>query len=203
MNIGGPARFFWPGHGYSLIELMFVVALLATVAALAIPGMHAALNDLRARGAVRYVAARLQQTRIEALVRNASVALRIARNDRSYVYAPYVDRNRNGVRAIDILRGLDEQIRPEERLSDHFPGVDFGVIPDLPGVDPSGEAPGTDPVRLGPGDMVVFTAQGTATSGSLYIRGRGDAQFVLRIFGETGKTRALRFDLRSRTWNPL
>jgi hypothetical protein len=51
--------------------------------------------------------------------------------------------------------------------------------------------------------MVSFTAQGTATPGSLYIRGSGRAQFVVRIFGETGKTRILRFDPRSGTWKPL
>jgi hypothetical protein len=182
---------------------MFVLGLLGTMAGLAIPGLRAALDDLRTRGAVRYVAARLQEVRMEALVRNASVALRIERNGTAYAYAPYVDGNRNGVRAVDIQRGLDRQIRRGERLSDQFPGVDFGAIRELPAVDPTSDAPGADPVRLGAGDMVVFTGQGTASSGSLYVRGPGEAQFVVRIFGETGKTRVLKFDPRTRTWKPL
>ena len=203
MNTRDPARSFWPGQGYSLIELLFVLGLAGTLTGLAVPGMRAALDDLRTRGAVRYVAARLQEIRVEALVRNASVGLRVERTDASYVYAPYVDGNRNGIRAADIQSGLDRRIRREERLSDQFPGVDFGAIRDLPAVEASAEAPGSDPVRLGAGDMVVFTGQGTATSGSLYVRGPGSAQFVVRIFGETGKTRILRFDLRTRTWQPL
>jgi type II secretory pathway pseudopilin PulG len=203
MKTMGPARSFWPGQGYSLIELLFVLGLAGTVAGLAVPGMRAALDDLRTRGAVRYIAARLQEIRIEALSRNASVALRVERRDASYVYAPYVDGNRNGIRAADIERGVDRQIRREERLSDQFPGIDFGAIRDLPAVEASAEPPGSDPVRLGAGDMVIFTGQGTATSGSLYVRGPRGAQFVVRIFGETGKTRILRFDLRNRTWQPL
>jgi prepilin-type N-terminal cleavage/methylation domain-containing protein len=203
MRSRGPARSVWPGQGYSLIELMFVVGVLGTVAGLAIPTMKATLDDLRTRGAVRYLAGRLQDVRIEALVRNASVALRVERDNASYVYGTYVDGNRNGVRAGDIERGVDRRLRRGERLSDQFPGVDFGVIDDVPAVDASGVAPGNDPVKLGGGDMVVFTGQGTATSGSLYVRGPGDAQFVVRIFGETGKTRMLRFDRQSRTWKPL
>jgi hypothetical protein len=51
--------------------------------------------------------------------------------------------------------------------------------------------------------MVTFTPLGTATTGSLYVRGRHEAQYVVRVFGETGKTRLLKFNRRSGTWNPL
>jgi hypothetical protein len=50
--------------------------------------------------------------------------------------------------------------------------------------------------------MAVFTPHGTATPGTLYIRGRGTSQFAVRIFGETGKTRVFRFDAGSHTWKP-
>jgi hypothetical protein len=50
--------------------------------------------------------------------------------------------------------------------------------------------------------MVTFTPTGTATSGSLYIRGRRDAQYVVRVYGETGKTRVLKFVPRSGQWIP-
>ena len=78
----------------------------------------------------------------------------------------------------------------EQRLSDEFPGVDFGVLPVLHPVDPSGPAPGRDPIRFGSRHMVTFTAHGTSTPGSLYIRGRDSAQYVIRVFGEAEKTRA-------------
>ena len=75
----------------------------------------------------------------------------------------------------------------EQRLSDEFPGVDFGVLPGLHPVDPSGPAPGRDPIRFGSRHMVTFTAHGTSTPGSLYIRGRDSAQYVIRVFGEAEK----------------
>jgi hypothetical protein len=37
----------------------------------------------------------------------------------------------------------------------------------------------------------------------VYIRGRGGAQYAVRIFGETGKTRMVKFDRRTGRWRPL
>jgi len=50
--------------------------------------------------------------------------------------------------------------------------------------------------------MAAFDPRGTSTTGSLYVRCR-NAQYVIRIFGETGKTRILKFDLGGRIWRPL
>jgi hypothetical protein len=115
----------------------------------------------------------------------------------------YEDGNGNGVLSRDIQRGTDPEVRRGEQLPDQFPGVDFGAVPGLPAVDPSGTAPGTDPIKLGSSDMVSFSPLGTSTSGSLYVRGRKNAQYAVRIYGETGKTRVLRFDGRNRVWKLL
>jgi hypothetical protein len=80
--------------------------------------------------------------------------------------------------------------------------VDFGADADLPPVDPASPAPGDDPIRLGSGDMVTFTPIGTSSSGSLYIRGRRGTQYVVRLYGETGKTRILRFNAGNGQWIP-
>ena len=188
---------------FALIELVFVLGLAATLASFAIPQSLASLDDLRAAGAARYLSARLQKTRMEAIVRSSATALRVNRAGGSYGVAVYVDGNRNGVLSKDIETGTDRALGPSERLMDQFPGVDFGAIPGLPPVDQSSTSPGTDPIRLGSSDMAVFTAMGTATAGSFYIRGRRNSQYVVRIFGETGKTRVLKFNLRSGRWMAL
>ena len=72
----------------------------------------------------------------------------------------YVDGNRNGVLTRDIQRGIDRLIAAVERLPDQFAGVEFGAIPGLPAVDPGGTAPGTDPIRLGSGNIASFSAHG-------------------------------------------
>jgi type II secretory pathway pseudopilin PulG len=188
--------------GYSLIELAFVTGLIVTVSGIAVPQMLSGLDDMRARGASRYISSRLYRARAEAVARSADVAMLFTLVDGVYAYAVYLDGNRNGVRTRDIQRGVDRPIGVAERLGNSFSGVDFGAIPGLPPVDPAAAAPGDDPIRLGPTGFASFSAMGTATPGSLYIRSRRGAQYVVRIFGETGKTRVLRFNARTKQWTP-
>jgi hypothetical protein len=103
----------------------------------------------------------------------------------------------------DITRGVDQMVGSVERLSDNFSGVDFGALPGLPPVDAGGTAPGSNPIRLGSGASASFSPLGTSTSGTVYIKGAGDHQFAVRVYGETGKTRVLKYDGRTRKWNPL
>ncbi len=55
--------------GYSLVELMVVAGLLATATAVAVPQVLSSLDESRTRGAARYVAARFQRARMEAVMR--------------------------------------------------------------------------------------------------------------------------------------
>lgn len=189
--------------GFSFVELLFVTALFATLTAIAVPQMLAGLDEWRTAGAARYLSSRLYQARMEAAVRTTNTAIRFVSVGSSYEYAVFVDGNHNGVRTRDIERGIDREIQRKERLIDHFPGVDFGALPGLPPVDPTAPAPGKDPIRFGSSDMATFTALGSSSPGSLYVRGRGQAQYVIRVFGETGKIRILKFYPKSREWKPL
>jgi type II secretory pathway pseudopilin PulG len=188
---------------FSLIELIFVLGLAATLTGIAVPQTTRALDDLRAAGAARYVAGRLQLARMDAVSRTRDTAVQFAATGSTYAFAVYVDGNRNGVRTTDIQHGIDTPIAQLERLSDQFPGVDFGTLPGLPPVAQEDAPPDGDPIRLGAGNMASFTSSGTSSTGSIYIRGRGTAQCVIRLFGQTGKTRVLRFNAQSRTWAPL
>ena len=186
--------------GYSLIELIFVAGLIATLSAVAIPELLGTIDTFRAVGAAHYVSTRLYRARSEAVMRSADVAMRFVLTDGGYRFTVYVDGNRNGVRGSEIDRGIDRQLGAVERLGDSFAGIEFGAIPGLPAVDADGVAPGDDPIRFGSSDGVTFTALGSATSGSLYIRSRRGAQFVVRVFGQTGKTRILQFNTRTWQW---
>ena len=66
-------------------------------------------------------------------------------------------------------------------LSSLFTGVVVGA-PD-----------GSNPVRLGGSNLLSFTPLGTATAGTVYVRGTG-LQLAIRIFGATGRTRVVRHD---------
>ena len=190
-------------RGYSFLELMMVMALGVTLCAVALPNYLTTLDDVRAIGATRHISGRFQRARMEAVMRSATVGIQFTQISGGYSYAVYLDGNGNGVLTRDIQRGVDRRIAAPERLPDQFAGVEFGAIAGLPPVDPGGTPPGTDPIRLGAGSFASFSAMGTSSSGTVYIRGRRDAQYAVRLFGETGKTRVLRFERGTRQWRPL
>jgi len=187
-------------QGFTFAELLFAVGVASVLSAAAAPQLLAGLDEWRTRGAVRYLSSRLYRARMESAIRNVDTGVRFAVAGSTIEYFTVVDGNRNGVRAADLQSGVDRIIDHRERLADRFAGVDFGTLPGLPPVDPSGAAPGTDPIRLGSGDMVTFTPLGSSSPGSLYVRGRGHVQYVLRMFAETGRIRILRYYPGTREW---
>ena len=189
-------------RGYSVVELLFVGGLIVTLSAIAVPKLLTALDEYRAASAVRYLTTRFARARMEAIVRSRNVAVRFTQDAQGYSYAIYVDGNHDGVRTRDIQCGTDSPLAQPERLSANFPGVAFAVPVGLPPVD-LGQPTNGDPLKLGSGNLLSFSALGTSSSGSIYVRGRNGSQYVIRAFGETGRVRGLKFDLTTRRWSPL
>lgn len=187
--------------GFTGLEVLFAVAFLVTVSSISVPPVLHAIDDYRAAGAARYIAARLQRLRMEAILRSTDVGMKFYETGGTYSFFTYVDGNGNGILTSDITSGIDRPIIASERLGDSFTGVDFGTVPGLPAVDSGSSPPGSDPIRLGSGDIASFNASGSSSSGSLYIKSRS-RQYVVRLYGDTGKTRILMFDAASRKWGP-
>jgi hypothetical protein len=148
--------------------------------------------------AARYMAGRVAAIRIDAVRRGTSVALRFESAADDYMFAPYEDGNGNGVRTAEIRAGVDRAIGPVERLGSKFPGVRFELSSGIPDVD-GGVGTGTDGVRIGSAHILTMGEDGTATSGTLYIRGRR-GQYAVRVLGVTGRTRMLQYLAGDRTW---
>lgn len=185
--------------GTSLLELTFVVAVMATLTGIAVPALFAGLDHTRTAAAARYLGSKARLARMQAVARSAAIGIRFEKYEASYRFALYVDGNFNGIRTADIGRGIDRMISPYERIEDQFPGVTFGIVDGVP--DVGGAAGGAvDPIRLGRSDIMTFTAAGTATSGTVYIRSQKGHQFAVRILGATGRTRVLEFDMGAGTW---
>lgn len=186
--------------GTSLVELIFALGVAATVCGIAVATVAGAVSDARANAAARSLAARLQRARLEAVLRNRHVGLRVTHTSVSDLLTAYEDGDDDGVLSADIVSGIDRPFDAPFALRDQFPGVTFGALPALPAADPASTPPGSDPVRLGVSDTAVFTPHGTATAGTLYLLGTGGQQYAVRIFGETGRTRVLRFNAATWTW---
>lgn len=177
-------------RGFTLIEIIFVIALWAVIAGIAVPQVLVALDRQKAWAAARYLAARMAMARSYAVTRSAYVALRFTRLGDDVMFQMFVDGNRNGVRTLDIGSQVDLAIDVSARLSSLFPGVVIGVSTDV----------GTDPVRLGSTNLLSFSPLGTATPGTIYVRSREGLQLAVKITGATGRTRLLRYVPRTREW---
>jgi len=161
-------------RGYSLLEVVFVLGLGVTLSAVAVPQYLAGIDDFRASGAARYVSARFQRARMEAVMRSTSVAIQFVQTPGGYRYAGYLDGNGNGVLTSEIASGVDRQVTATEQLGDRFAGVEFGAIPGLPPIDPGGTAPGSEP--------------GEAVTGVVVVAAPGAGGSCGRVLGATGVT---------------
>jgi type II secretory pathway pseudopilin PulG len=183
----------------SLVELLFTMAIVATLAAVAVPFTASTLDEFRARSAARHIAQQVARLRAEAVKRSTFVGLRFVSEGSDYSYATYVDGNGNGLRTTDISSGADLQLSPPERLAWNFPGVQFGIAPGVPDAD---NAPVTsqDGVRIGAARILSLNPNGSATPGTLYVTSVRGAQYAVRVLGATGRTRVLKFDRNTNRW---
>ena len=125
-----------------------------------------------------------------AVMRSANVALRFRRVGSDFTLQMFADTDYDGVRTRDIDARVDRPIGMPVRLSDLFPGVVIGTPGPL----------GGDAVRIGSSDLLSFTPLGTATPGTIYIRGRDGTQLAVRILGATARARVLRLVARTGEW---
>lgn len=186
--------------GYSLLELLMVVAIAGIIGGAAVPLAHGSADRTRAAAAARYVAGRMAQARFEAVRRSAQVAIKFTEQEDGYWLRAYVDGNGNGVLTRDIGRGVDVPMTPDERLDQHFSGVTFGILPTVTGLDPGQPFNASDPVQIGSSSLMSFSPTGSSTSGTLFIRSPRGAQFAVRLLGATGRTRVFEYSFGAGRW---
>ena len=161
---------------------------MAILAAMAIPQTMAGIERSRTLSGARYLATRLALARTQAVAHSANVALVFVADAATYTVAAYSDGNGNGVRTRDIAAGIDPLVEAPIRFSDLFPHVSLFLS------DPS-EAPAPDATVL-----MSFSPVGTASSRTLYVRGRDHSQYAVRVLGATGRTRLLRYVDATHQW---
>lgn len=175
------------------------ITIMAIAGGAAIALAHSSVDRSRAAAAARYVAGRMAMARFEAVRRSAHVAIRFIQRGDEYWIQAYADGNRNGVLTHDIAAGLDLPITIEERLDYHFSGVQFGIHPNVTGIEP-GPFNSADPIQIGSSSLLSFNPNGSSTSGTVFLHGQRGNQFAVRVLGPTGRTRVLEFNFAAGTW---
>lgn len=190
--------------GVALPDLLVSVALISTLLAAALPLFATVREWGRGVAAAHYLAGRLRAARADALARSSRVAVQFSGRGGRLGYAVYRDGNGNGVRTSEIRSRVDPEVAPWEALSGQFPGVDFGFVAgrNTPAPPPDSQTftDADDPIRFGPSRLASFSAMGTGTPGSVYLRTRGGDQFAVRILGGSGRIRVLHYEPATRVW---
>jgi Tfp pilus assembly protein FimT len=159
--------------GYTLIEALFVCAIVAVVTAVAVPVSLAGVNRARGWAGTRYVATRLVRARAQAVGRGAAVALRLTGDDERTTLTSFADGSHNGVLTREIDAGVDPALDDPVALTSLFPGV---VI-----LDEGGPR------------LFSFSPDGTATTGSVLLQSRDGSRFAVRVLGATARVRIERY----------
>lgn len=204
-------------RGTSLLDLIFALALIGIVAGMGLVRLERAWADVRETGAARALAARIRQVRADAVRLSNAVGLQFVVSGGTAQFRAYADGNGNGLRTRDIAAGIDPPLAPPESLADASGAVRFGLDATAPDVDAADGASGgagssagasggsgaggasDDPIRLGSSNLLTFSATGSGTSGTIYVRG-ATRQFAVRVYGPTGRIRLLELDRESGIW---
>ena len=187
-------------RGYSLLELMMVIAIIAVISGAAVSFAHSMIDRSRTSAAASYMSSRIALARFEAVKRSAFVAIQFVDTSDGYRFRTYFDGNQNGVLSRDITRGIDRPITPELRLDQQFPGIVFGIYPGVTAIEPGETLNASDPIQIGSSTLMSFSPNGSCTAGTLYIRGPRANQFAVRVLGITGRSRILHFDFQEQKW---
>jgi Tfp pilus assembly protein FimT len=161
--------------------MLFVCAIVAIVAAVAIPVSFAGLDRSRGWSSARFLATRLVRARALAIGRAAAVAVRVEGDGAVTTLSSFADGNRNGVLTRDIDAGVDVRLDGPVPVAALFPGV-------------------TVQVDAGAPRLFSFSPDGTATTGSVYVTGRDGTRFAVRVLGATGRVRLERYLPLRNTW---
>jgi prepilin-type N-terminal cleavage/methylation domain-containing protein len=188
---GWYSRHHWAVAGFTLLESVFVLTLSGVLMAIAVPLLLTSVDRSRGLAAARYLGARMALARSNAVRRSTVIALYFEAGPRGTTFSLVQDGNGNGVRTRDIQASIDRVLEAPMLISDLFPGVEIGLVP---------HAPAPEAVQLSGTSILSFTPLGTATSGSIYLRGKDGTQWAVRILGVTARTRVLRFDPATQAW---
>jgi type II secretory pathway pseudopilin PulG len=176
--------------GASILDLLLVVLLVGTMAAVVAPVGASVVDGTRVRHAAGFLASRFRLARSEAVSRSANVGVVFDSASAGWTLRVCRDGTGNGLRRAEIQSGADPCFEGPYALGALFPQVEVAVDPGL--VGPAGEPGSPDPVRFGTADLLSFSPTGTCTSGSVFLKSAAGVPYVVRVAGTTGRVRLLR-----------
>lgn len=190
--------------GHTVAEAVVVLALCGALSIMAAPSLQGVLARSRLQGAARELVTELRAARSRAMAEGRSVGFRFEQDGAGWSYSLHADGDGDGVRSSDIATGVDPLLREAQRLAPRWGGVDFGFL-DLARIRKIPPATGwmrarDDPVQCGSSDILSFSPDGDASSGTLYLTDSRTLMAALVIYGPTVRVRSYRYDASLEDW---
>ncbi len=180
-----------PRRAYTLSEVLLVLGVIATVAALAQPALRSSLGDSRLRSAARQVRAELAKTRLRAMQSGTAQRFRYQVQQNRFEIAPAdIDQREeySNAPAVGIDRSDVAATAANAQLAAPVPGLNV-LVQELPkGVqfEPVEEMRTAAVDEEGWSDPIVFYPNGRAADATIRLRGERDAIVDVSLRGLTG-----------------
>ncbi|MEE8430495.1 MAG: GspH/FimT family pseudopilin [Candidatus Desulfatibia sp.] len=146
--------------GFTIVELIIVIAVMGIMAAIAVPNFMSYLPDARLKSAARDLYSNLRRAKIGAIKSNKKWAIVFNADAGTYEVC-------SGKGPDNSWRGTDNDVVKKVILSDYGSGVTFGRGS---ATDPIGGTFGNDFITYSsPRNVVVMNSRGTGNSGYVYL----------------------------------
>ncbi|MFQ5719826.1 MAG: Tfp pilus assembly protein FimT/FimU, partial [Acidobacteriota bacterium] len=193
--------------GWTLLELLAGLTILAALVALSLPALATTVARFRLESVTRRLVADMQAARWRALGGGRAAGLKLNSGSAGgFDWTLVSDGDGDGLRTADVSAGIDPAVSRTRYLDAEARGVHLGFfpqaalrrLPPLTGWYP----PGSDPLRFGSSDLLSFSPSGGATPGSLYLTD-GSRMTAIVVNGVTGRVRMFRLDQPDQRWKEL
>ncbi len=185
-------------NGYSLIELLIVLAVIGLIAGIALPNFHKMRNRVALRAAAGELRSIFHRVRMRALSTGKNNGIKFLQLAGVWHFILYEDGDGDGVRNDDIKSGVDIPLSPPRVVFPEARNVTIGLI-EVAVKDADGDLV-KSAVTFNNSSICSFSPIGESTPGTIYITNSDGDLWCVRVYGASAKIRALRYDREKKKW---
>ncbi len=182
-----------PKSGYTLLEMLIVVAVLAVAASLCLPALRWPLAKSELRHAARQLRVALARARLDAIQTGAAQQFRYQPGTGLFEVSARSTVNTGGGAALATPEGLldedllvPEEPAAEESVQQELPAGVFFVDPNSPDAPPAGDEPIASLGTGGWSAPIIFYPNGRTFNARIRLRGKRSYYVEVKLRGLTG-----------------